>query len=61
MLARLERGRQAGLLIEVCELDLEGIVAKQADSPYKAGRQATWLKMKNQGYSRPEALRSDGG
>src|SRR5258706_7371697 len=28
----------------VCELDLEGIVAKQADSPYKAGRQATWLK-----------------
>ncbi len=46
---------------EVCELDLEGIVAKQADSPYKVGRQATWLKMKNQGYSRPEALRSDGG
>src|SRR5205085_1184082 len=41
---------------EVCKLDLEGIVAKQADSPYKAGRQVSWLKIKNQGYSRPEAL-----
>jgi bifunctional non-homologous end joining protein LigD len=40
-----------------CELDFEGIVAKQADSPYRAGRQQTWVKVKNAGYSRPEALR----
>jgi ATP-dependent DNA ligase len=36
--------------------DFEGIVAKRLDSPYKAGRQPTWLKIKNPGYSRKEAL-----
>jgi bifunctional non-homologous end joining protein LigD len=41
----------------VCELDLEGIVAKQADSPYRAGRSNQWLKVKNQNYSRQEAIR----
>lgn len=45
------------LFAKVCELDLEGIVAKQADSPYRAGRQSSWLKIKNHSYSRQEALR----
>jgi bifunctional non-homologous end joining protein LigD len=45
------------LFATVCELDFEGIVAKQADSPYKAGRQSSWLKIRNQSYSRQEALR----
>jgi bifunctional non-homologous end joining protein LigD len=44
------------LFAKVCELDLEGIVAKQANSPYRAGRQPTWIKVKNQAYSRQEAL-----
>lgn len=29
-----------------CRLGLEGIVSKKADSPYKAGRQGTWVKSK---------------
>jgi bifunctional non-homologous end joining protein LigD len=44
------------LFAKVCELDFEGIVAKQADSPHRAGRQPTWLKVKNQAYLRQEAL-----
>jgi ATP-dependent DNA ligase len=37
-----------------CKLGLEGIVSKRKDrkdSPYRSGRSADWLKMKN-----PEAL-----
>jgi bifunctional non-homologous end joining protein LigD len=44
------------LFEKVCELDFEGIVAKQADSIYKAGHQPTWIKVKNPSYSRQEAL-----
>jgi bifunctional non-homologous end joining protein LigD len=36
------------LFAKVCELDFEGIVAKRADSPYRAGRRSSWLKIKNQ-------------
>src|SRR5215813_14567903 len=35
------------LFAKVCELDLEGIVAKQADSPYRAVRSAKWLKVRS--------------
>jgi bifunctional non-homologous end joining protein LigD len=42
---------------QVIDLGLEGIVAKRADSPYRAGRQPTWIKIKNQEYARREALR----
>ena len=34
----------------------EGIVAKRVDATYSAGRQITWLKIKNRNYSRQEAL-----
>ena len=37
-------------------LGQEGIVAKRADSPYKAGRQPTWRKIKNANFYREEAL-----
>jgi bifunctional non-homologous end joining protein LigD len=40
----------------VSEHDYEGIVAKRLDAPYRAGRQPTWRKIKNQAYSRREAL-----
>jgi ATP-dependent DNA ligase len=41
----------------IAEHDQEGgIVAKRLDAPYRAGRQPTWLKIKNQDYSRREAL-----
>ena len=48
------------LFAKACELDLEGVVAKRADSPYRAGRRPEWLKIKNQQYSRQEALRFHG-
>jgi bifunctional non-homologous end joining protein LigD len=38
------------------ELDLEGIVAKRMDAPYKAGKPAAWRKIKNRDYSRQGAL-----
>jgi bifunctional non-homologous end joining protein LigD len=30
-----------------CKMGLEGIVSKRRDSPYRSGRSADWLKMKN--------------
>jgi bifunctional non-homologous end joining protein LigD len=33
----------------------EGVVAKKADAPYKAGRQPTWRKIGNPGYQRHDA------
>jgi len=45
------------LFAKAAELDLEGIVAKRADSPYRAGRQPTWAKIKNADYWRRKALR----
>jgi len=36
--------------------DFEGIVAKRLDAPYRAGRQRTWVKVKNREFSRAEAL-----
>src|SRR5687767_1715149 len=38
------------------ELDQKGIVAKRADSPYKAGRQPIWRKIKNPRFYREEAV-----
>ena len=45
------------LFDQAVRLDIEGIVAKRVDAPYSAGRQLGWLKIKNRGYSRQEALR----
>ena len=44
------------LFAKAVELDIEGIVAKRVDATYSAGRQITWLKIKNRTYSRQEAL-----
>lgn len=38
------------------EFGAEGIVAKKADSPYRAGRSSAWLKIKNPGFYRKEAV-----
>jgi bifunctional non-homologous end joining protein LigD len=46
----------AALFPVACEQDLEGIVGKQATVPYKTGRQDCWLKIKNKGYSRQDAV-----
>src|SRR5881397_4376271 len=43
------------LFQRVCELDLEGIVAKQKSAPYVTEReQSTWFKILNRGYSQKE-------
>ncbi|MEH7837199.1 non-homologous end-joining DNA ligase [Rhizobium laguerreae] len=34
------------LLASACELDLEGIIAKQLRAPYRSGRGGEWLKIK---------------
>jgi hypothetical protein len=40
------------LFQRVCELDLEGIVAKHKFGPYVAERDhSTWFKIRNRGYS----------
>jgi bifunctional non-homologous end joining protein LigD len=42
-------GDPAAMRREACRMKLEGIVCKQADSPYRAGRGHGWLKVKCQG------------
>jgi bifunctional non-homologous end joining protein LigD len=39
-------GKGAEMLAQACALDLEGIVSKLADAPYRPGRQQSWLKAK---------------
>ena len=54
----LLRTRQSEAVVaKACELDLEGIVGKQDDSPYQRGKRPTWVKIKNPDYSRQDALR----
>ena len=38
----------------VCEMDLEGIVAKKKDGPYSDTRSNRWIKIKNPSYSQSE-------
>ncbi len=53
----------------VVQLGLEGIMAKQADAPYRGGRSANWLKIRADrtddfvvvGYSRPKGSRGGFG
>jgi bifunctional non-homologous end joining protein LigD len=54
---------------QVVELGLEGIVAKRADAPYRAGRSPNWLKIRADrtddfaivGFTRPKGSRSGFG
>ena len=36
----------ADLYARACEMNLEGIVSKRADAPYRSGRNEQWLKVK---------------
>ncbi len=57
------------LYAQVVQLGLEGIMAKKADSPYRGGRSANWLKIRADrtddfvvvGYSRPKGSRGGFG
>ena len=39
-------GDGAAVLEHVCKLDLEGIVSKRADAPYRSGKRPEWIKTK---------------
>jgi bifunctional non-homologous end joining protein LigD len=57
LLRKVERGIQlsehidggdgAAVFAHACKLGLEGIVAKRRDKPYRSGRSADWIKVKN--------------
>jgi bifunctional non-homologous end joining protein LigD len=60
VLARLLRGAGDGIRLSehldgdgalafehACRIGLEGIVAKRRDRPYRSGRSADWIKVKN--------------
>jgi ATP-dependent DNA ligase len=48
-------GQGMALFQRVCELDLEGIVAKQKFGPYVTERErSTWFKILNRGYSQKQ-------
>lgn len=34
------------MLADACSLEMEGIIAKHRDSPYRSGRTGDWLKIK---------------
>jgi bifunctional non-homologous end joining protein LigD len=67
----LEHFERDGLALyeQVKQMDLEGIVAKRADSPYKAGRGPHWLKIRTRrtddfvivGYTKPKGSRDGFG
>jgi ATP-dependent DNA ligase len=44
------------LFREIAAQDCEVVVAKRLDAPCSAGRQPTWLKVKNKEYSRRGAV-----
>jgi bifunctional non-homologous end joining protein LigD len=64
---RNESGEQ--LFEEACRKGLEGVIAKRADSPYRATRSRDWLKLKCHaeqelvigGYTAPQGSRTDFG
>ncbi len=64
-LSHIEREGEA-FLKEVAAMQLEGIIAKKADAPYRAGRSPQWLKMKAEksgdfvivGFTAPKGSRS---
>ena len=39
-------GNGPAFLRRACEMGLEGVIAKQADAPYRPGRSSLWLKLK---------------
>jgi hypothetical protein len=48
-------GQGTALFQRICELDLEGIVAKHKSAPYVTEREhSTWFKILNRGYSQKD-------
>jgi ATP-dependent DNA ligase len=43
----IESGYGQAMFEAACTMGLEGIVSKRRDSPYRSGRSADWVKVKN--------------
>jgi bifunctional non-homologous end joining protein LigD len=43
----IDGGDGTAVFAHACKLGLEGIVAKRRDRPYRSGRSADWIKVKN--------------
>jgi DNA ligase D-like protein (predicted ligase) len=62
-------GRGEEMFAEACRKGLEGVIAKRADSPYRATRSSDWRKLKCHaeqelvigGYTAPQGSRTDFG
>ena len=62
-------GQGAKVFAEACRLELEGIISKRRDAPYRPGRNTDWLKVKCKrqqefvvgGFTAPRASRSHFG
>ncbi|MEJ1932977.1 hypothetical protein WDZ92_22460 [Nostoc sp. NIES-2111] len=64
VLVRLVEGAPVGLVLaetfedgralfrHACAMNLEGVVSKRLDSPYRSGRALNWLKARCEGYER---------
>ena len=50
-------GEGEALYLAISEVELEGIVAKKGDSPYRSGRTRDWLKVKTPRFKSIEAIR----
>ena len=51
-LCQFTKGKGREIFKQVCELGLEGIIAKDLDSTYAGNRNGTWLKFKCENYVR---------
>ncbi len=52
-------GDGAMIFQHACRMDLEGIVSKRRDFPYRSGRSKSWIKVKNP--KSPAMLRAEDG
>jgi ATP dependent DNA ligase domain len=51
--SHVEAGEGEALFRHACAMNLEGIVSKRLEAPYRSGLSQAWRKIKCPGYSRP--------
>ncbi len=70
VVAEVDDGEHAAsLLVQACQRELEGLIGKRKDAPYRAGRTSTWIKLKCRprqefvvgGWTNPQGARSSFG
>ena len=51
--SHVEAGEGEALFRHACAMNLEGIVSKRLEAPYRSGLSQAWRKIKCPGYRRP--------